>query len=39
LGTGGDPKKEVRAYGLPDPGPPRVRSEKLAEYLEVMKKM
>ena len=39
LGTGGDPVKEVSAYGLPDPGPPRVRSEKLAEYLEVMKKM
>jgi alkanesulfonate monooxygenase SsuD/methylene tetrahydromethanopterin reductase-like flavin-dependent oxidoreductase (luciferase family) len=39
LGTGGDPKKEVKAYGLPDPGPPRVRSAKLAEYLEVMKKM
>jgi alkanesulfonate monooxygenase SsuD/methylene tetrahydromethanopterin reductase-like flavin-dependent oxidoreductase (luciferase family) len=39
LGTGGDPKKEVRAYGLPDPGPPRVRSAELAEYLEVMKKM
>jgi alkanesulfonate monooxygenase SsuD/methylene tetrahydromethanopterin reductase-like flavin-dependent oxidoreductase (luciferase family) len=39
LGTGGDPKKEVRAYGLPDAGPPSVRSEKLAEYLEVMKKM
>jgi alkanesulfonate monooxygenase SsuD/methylene tetrahydromethanopterin reductase-like flavin-dependent oxidoreductase (luciferase family) len=39
LGTGGDPKKEVKAYGLPDAGPPRVRSEKLAEYLEVMKKM
>jgi alkanesulfonate monooxygenase SsuD/methylene tetrahydromethanopterin reductase-like flavin-dependent oxidoreductase (luciferase family) len=39
LGTGGDPKKEVAAYGLPDAGPPSVRSEKLAEYLEVLKKM
>ena len=39
LGTGGDPKKEVRAYGLSDPGPASVRSEKLAEYLEVLKKM
>jgi alkanesulfonate monooxygenase SsuD/methylene tetrahydromethanopterin reductase-like flavin-dependent oxidoreductase (luciferase family) len=39
LGTGGDPKKEVKAYGLSDPGPPSIRSEKLAEYLEVLKKM
>jgi alkanesulfonate monooxygenase SsuD/methylene tetrahydromethanopterin reductase-like flavin-dependent oxidoreductase (luciferase family) len=39
LGTGGDPKKEVKAYGLPNPGPASVRSEKLAEYLMVMKKM
>ena len=39
LGTGGDPKREVKAYGLPDTGPPYVRSAKLAEYLDVMKKM